>query len=108
MREESLQVGAIGAKIEVLIVEFDNAANADAPVDLSSASTLSIRLKRPDNTTVSRTGIISTNGTDGKMHMLTIDGDINIEGTYYIQGKVIFAGWDGYSSVGKFEVNDNL
>ena len=108
MKEESLQVGAVGAEIEVFIVEFDNETNADAPVDLSSATNLVIELKRPDNTTVSRTGIISTDGTDGKMYMLTIDGDINIDGTYYIQGKVVLAGWNGYSSIGKFEVNDNL
>ena len=108
MREESLQVGAVGAEIEVLIVEFDNETNADAPVDLSSATNLVIELKRPDNTTVSRTGILSTNGIDGKMYMLTIDGDINIDGTYYIQGKVVLTGWNGYSSIGKFEVNDNL
>jgi len=108
MREEILQVGAIGAQLEVLIQEFNNDTNTDMPADLSTATSLIIELKRPDNTKISKTGLLSTNGSDGKMYVVTIDGDINVEGTYYIQGYVASTGWEGYSSVGKFEVHDNL
>jgi len=108
MREESLQVGSIGAIIEVLIQEFDNDTNTDIPSNLSSATTLTINLKRPDNTILSKAGTLSTNGVDGKMYVITGNDDINVEGTYYIQGFVVSSGWEGYSSIGKFEVHNNL
>ncbi|MDA3821423.1 MAG: hypothetical protein PF450_02260, partial [Bacteroidales bacterium] len=91
-----------------LVQEFDNDTNTDSPANLSSATTLTIQLKRPDNTTVSKAGILSTDGYDGKMYIVTETDDINVEGTYYVQGRVISAGWNGYSSIGNFEVHDNL
>jgi hypothetical protein len=108
MREETLQVGSIGAKIEVVIQEFDNDTNTDIPANLSSATTLTVSLKRPDNTTVSKAGILSTDGYDGKMYIITEVDDINVEGTYYVQSHVISSNWNGYSSIGNFEVHDNL
>lgn len=108
MKDESLQVGAVGAKIEVTLTEFDHDSNSDVASNLSSAVTLQIHLKRPDNTKVVKSGILSTNGLDGKMYFYTEVDDLNLEGTYYVQGYVVSSGWDGYSSVGKFEVHENL
>lgn len=108
MRVESLQVGAVGVEIEVQITEFVNAVGAEAPVDLSTAQELRVELKRPDDTKITKTGLLTTDGLDGKMFIRTAVGDISIEGTYYVQGFVSALGWEGYSTIGKFEVHENL
>jgi hypothetical protein len=108
MRDESLHVGAVGVHIEVLIMEFDDITNTDNPVDLSASQELKITIKRPDNTKVTKIATLRTDGLDGKVYIKTSSGDINIEGTYYVQGFVSKTGWEGYSTVGKFEVYDNL
>ena len=105
---ENLQVGVIGAKLEVQILEYDEATKANIVVDISGTTTKEIIIQRPDKTLITRDGILSTDGTDGKMYVVTISGDILIEGSYYIQGYIITNGWNGRSTIGEFEVHDNL
>ncbi len=106
--QESLQVAVIGARLEVEICEWDEDTRTDVIVDISGATTLQIIVKRPDATVFTRTAILSSTGADGKMYIVTIAGDLTIEGTYYIQGYLVTATWDGPSTIGEFEVHENL
>ena len=108
MSTANLQVGSINVNIEVEITEYNEATKTTIPVDISSASTIKITVKRPDNTIIEKSASLTSDGTDGKMYFLTVANDLNMEGTYRIQGYVVMAGWDGSSSIGEFEVDDNL
>jgi len=78
-------------------------------VDISTATSLSIFIKKQDNTVLSRSGILNTTGLDGKMYYTTVAGDIDVAGTYKIQGRVTFPSTASYrTSIGTFQVECNL
>ena len=94
--------GDIGTKLLVTIT--DN----DVVVDISSASILSIFIKKPDGSILTRSGTLETNGTDGKMYYITVSGDINTAGLYKLQGRVTLSNGSFYTSTATFKVHCNL
>lgn len=94
--------GDIGTKL--LITMKDDGS----VVDISSASSLSIFIKRPDGTMLTRSGTLETDGTDGKMYYIVVAGDLNDAGLYKIQAQVILTSGSFYSSTATFKVHCNL
>ena len=97
-----IHVGDIGTTLIVTILEDGSV------VDISSASSLQIIIKKPDATTLTKTGVFTTDGTDGKMQYVSIAGDFDQSGNYRIQGKVNLTSGNYSSSVGSFKVHCNL
>jgi hypothetical protein len=97
-----IHVGDIGTTLIVTILEDGSV------VDISSASSLQIIIKKPDATTLTKTGVFTTDGTDGKMQYVSIAGDFDQSGNYRIQGKVNLSSGNYSSSVGAFKVHCNL
>lgn len=106
--EETLQVGVVGAQIELQVVEYNADTDADDIVDISSATDLKITIQRPDITVFERTATLSSDGTDGKMQILTEAGDLTVDGSYRVQGSLTSGTWSGPSTVGQFKVEENL
>jgi len=77
-------------------------------VDISSASSLEIFIKKPAGTTLNRTGVLETDGTDGKMYYITVAGDLDAAGNYKIQGRVTVTAGSFYTSLATFKVHCNL
>lgn len=102
MPKQQIRVGDVGTQLELEVLE-DSVA-----VDISGATTQDITLRRPDGTSVTQAGTFTTDGIDGKIHILTQAGDLSMEGTYMIQAHIALTTWDGYSSIGEFEVHENL
>ena len=105
---EGVHVGDIGTALEVLVREYDFTTETYSVVDISTATTMQIKLQKPNGTVVTKTGVFSTDGTDGKMRYVTISGDLDEAGFWRIQGYVETASWQGYTSLGEFEVHANL
>jgi hypothetical protein len=101
MTEES-HVGDIGTQFLLTIV--DNSAI----VNISSASNLTIYIKKPDSTLLAVTGTLYTDGTDGIMYYNSVSGDLDQSGIYKIQAKVTISSNVFYSSIGSFKVLCNL
>ena len=97
-----IHVGDIGTTLIVTILEDGSV------VDISSASSLQIIIKKPDATTLTKTGVFTTDGTDGKMQYVSIAGDFDQSGNYRIQGKVNLTSGNYSSSDGAFKVHCNL
>ena len=97
-----IQEGDIGTKLLVTIT--DN----DAIVNISSATSLSIFIKKPDGSILTRSGTFETNGTDGKMYYATVSGDIDTAGSYKLQGRVTLSNGSFYTSTVTFKVHRNL
>lgn len=97
-----IHVNDIGTQF-IVTVKDDGAV-----VDISSATSLVIIFKKPDQTTSNKTATLYTDGTDGKMTYSTVSGDLNQTGNYKIQGKVTLSGGVYYTSIGSFKVHCNL
>lgn len=94
--------GDIGTKLLVTITDDGNI------VDISSASSLSIFIKKPNGTILSRAGTLETDGTDGKMYYITVVGDLDKAGVYKIQGHVTLLNGSYFTSTANFKVHCNL
>ena len=68
---------------------------AGTAIDVSSGATKYIYFQDPDGTKTQKTAAFYTNGTDGKIQYTTIAGDIDMVGTWQVQGYV-------ETSLGKF------
>lgn len=99
---EQIHVGDIGTRLIVTVCE-----NGEI-VDISSASALTIIIRKPDGTSMNKIGILYTNGIDGKMYCTSVAGDFDMSGNYKIQGKVTLGGGIYYTSVGSFKVYCNI
>lgn len=98
----NVQVGTIGLVIELGIREGYN------PLNISSASAKSIILKNPNNISASKVASFLTDGEDGIILFATTAGDLDVAGTYYVQGYIEMGGFKGYTSIASFDVIANL
>jgi len=97
------QVGVIGMPVELTIKDCDGVV-----IDVSDATAMTIYLKAPDGGVLTKTAAFTTDGTDGKIEYVTIDGDIDEAGTWRAQGRVVTPDGDYASLPTSFAVYDNL
>ena len=99
---DNIQVGAIGLIITLTITEDDVAVN------ISSATTKQIKIRKPDGTVMAKTAAFTTNGSDGKVTYTTIAGDIDLVGEYKAQAYVVMTGFMGHSTIVTFDAKRNV
>lgn len=77
------------------------------PVNLSGVD-ISIYLKKPDNSLVTKTPTLVNSGVGGEMQYIAVAGDLNLHGIYGLQAYLNFglSGW--YTDVQNFQVYRNL
>ena len=98
-----VQKNAIGVKIELTVKEDGAVQN------IGSASRKDMVLKKPiTRSKITVTGVLSSDGTDGKYKYVTIANDLDEAGLWEIQGDLAFGIFNGRSSVRTFSVEDNL
>jgi len=97
-----IHVGDVGTQL-IMTVKDDGAI-----VNISSASTLDVIIKKPDGVNYTKGGQLYTDGTDGKMYYTSVSGDFNSAGNYKLQGRVVLASGTYYTSVSDFKVYCNL
>jgi hypothetical protein len=97
-----IHVGDIGTQLIMTVKD-----NGEI-VDISNASLLQVIIRKPDGQSYTKTGILYTNGVDGKMYYSSISGDFNVAGNYKLQGKVTLPGGIYYTSISDFKVYCNL
>ncbi len=80
-----------------------------AIVDISSATTKNIKIKKPVSSTVlTKTGTFTTDGTDGKLQYTTIAGDLDEVGVYNVQAYLVLPAGTWNSSIEDMSVFDNV
>lgn len=62
---------------------------ADAIVDVSSQTTMQIKIRKPDDELMTKTASFTTDGTDGSIYYTFISGDVDEKGTYFYEGYVV-------------------
>ena len=98
-----LHIGDIGTVLEVTLQDETGAA-----LDVSDATVMQIVLQKPDKTTVTKTAVHTTDGTNGKIQYVTVSGDIDQAKTWKIQGKVTLPTGSWSSEIASFNVEKNL
>ena len=92
---DQFSINDLGVDLVIAITEDG------AVVDISTATTLELVLKRPGGTEVTKTASFYTDGTDGKIKYQTLAGDIDAVGLWEMKAKVTFSPTKVYYSYGE-------
>ena len=90
---DTININDIGTDLQVTITE------TDAAVDISTATTLQVILKKPSGPEVTKTASLLNTGTDGILHYTTVSGDIDEKGEWSYRAKVTFSASQVYHSI---------
>lgn len=101
-----IQVDNVGTVFVFTVRDQDGAL-----VNLATATTLEARFRPgPDGATFTRTGVLTTDGTDGKYEYASIAGDLPTpHDCWQRQGRVVIPGvGEFYTNVIEFSVKPNI
>ena len=82
--------------------------DGSSAVDISSATTKQLIIKKPSGTKLTKAAAYSTDGADGKIYYNTVADDLDEAGTYKLQGKVVISDGTFYTDITTFKVYRNL
>ncbi len=104
--EEEVHYNDIGT--EFLVTIKDCVSGTPTVLDVSSATTKELTFKSPSGVSATKSAVLFTDGSDGKIKYTTVDGDLDEVGTWRIQAKIGIGGGVFRSDVGSFKVYENL
>lgn len=102
----TVYVNTIGFELNLTVVDDDD----ESVIDIDPGNgTFTLDVRRPDGTTTTWTPTI-INGPAGTAQYKTVDGDLDLVGTYTIQGHwdPVSAGEDFWSSKLRITVRDRV
>ncbi len=82
--------------------------DANGALNLSTATTKSLLIKKSDGTILDKTMTFDTDGIDGKLKYVTHSSDFDIAGLYEYQIFILTPEFRFYSDLGQFRVYPNL
>lgn len=92
--------------VELLVTLTNSSGTA---FDVSTATTIQFKFRKPSGTEISRTGVLDSGGTDGKVRYVTIEDDLDEIGIWRYQVRIVLAsGTDLTSEDAKFRVADAI
>ena len=99
-----IHVDDIGTQLKITVLD------GSSTVDLDSATLRQVELKKPDDTSVTRTASVfgDGSGSSGVMYYDTVAGDFDQTGHYKLQGKVSLTSGTYYTDIYTFKVHCNL
>jgi hypothetical protein len=103
MHGSGMRVGDIGTVLEFTITD-----QLGDIVDISTASTKTIKLRSPQGKALNVAATFVTDGTDGKIKYITVADDIDVEGTWQTQCEVIMPSGQWNTEVKKLDVSSNI
>jgi hypothetical protein len=96
MADTIIHNGDVGTIFRLTITD-----TAGTPIDVSTATVKYINFQDPSGVRMQKTAAFYTDGSDGKIQYTTVSGDIDMVGTWQIQGYV-------ETSLGKFWTEKDL
>lgn len=97
-----IHVDDIGTKFSITIKDGDTA------VDISNATSIVLTFKKPDDELIYRSGVFTTDGTDGGVYYDVVAGDLDEAGYYKLQGVVSSPSGVFHTNIHSFQVHCNL
>ena len=77
-------------------------------VDISSATVKQFKLRSPSGVTVTKDGVFTTDGTDGKLEYTCPTSELDEVGVWQSQIYIEMPGWTGHTDIQSFMVYANL
>lgn len=102
MAANEIHVNDVGTNFLVTVTDGSSA------VDISSATTKQLIIKKPSGTKLTKATAFTTDGTDGKMQYSIGSDDLDEAGSYKLQGKVVISDGTFYTDIHTFKVHRNL
>ncbi len=102
---EEVQLNDIGTHFEAVIYDGPDSSSI---VDVSLATTKQIVFQKSDRTVYIATAEFKTDGTDGIVRYVTVDGDLTPKGDWKLQARVKLPDGEWNSNILEFKVLDNL
>lgn len=99
---DEIHVDDIGTVFEFT---FRNGSDVD---NISTATSLSVKFKKPSGATSTKPLTLTSDGSDGKAQYTTIAGDLDEEGGWQAQGYAAFPDGAWRTNKRKFNVEGNL
>jgi len=96
------QVGVIGANIILKCWEY-NSSKQKVVVNITGATGIKVRFRRPNGTTFEVDGVIHS-AEDGELKFVTLEGTLDVHGDWEVQAYFTLNAWTGASSVARFKV----
>ena len=104
---EQAHVNDIGTIVRVTV--YDTTATGGSTIaNISAATTKQFTFKRPDGTTFTKVAVFTTDESDGDIQYVSVDGDLDIAGTWHLQAYVVTPAGNWNTEVGHFRVYENL
>lgn len=100
--KKRIQLDAIGVDFKYTVKE-DGVAR-----DISSATVIQMKFKKPDGSVITRTGAFVNTGTDGLIRYVSIASDLDQVGFWERQAYLVMTGYTGHTKATDFEVFPNL
>jgi len=96
--------------MNVYLGEIGRVISQTTGVDWTGATAKQVILRRPNGTTVTKTGsdVIVDDAATGQIHVLTASGDLSLTGEYLMQAKVTISSVVLYGPLTSFDVEDVL
>ena len=88
---------------QMTIKDQDNAS-----VDVSGATLKTIRFRKPDGSTVTKTADFATDGTDGVIEYQAVEADHDIAGPWQKEARVTITSGNWYATIIDFPVAETL
>lgn len=101
MAANEIHLNDVGTEFRLTVLESGTAVNV-------SSATNYIKFSKPDNTVVTQSGTLYTDGTDGVITYTSASGDLDTVGTWRIQVLVDYGATEFYSDISTFKVHKNL
>ena len=95
-------VGDVGTEIRLTVTDTGVA------VDLTDATELTILLGKPSGAVVEKAALVVGDPTDGVINCYTAEGDLDEEGMYLLQARIVLAAWSGHSDTRRLRVYANV
>ena len=101
----TVHLGDVGTVLESTI--YDRTTPAD-PLDLTTATELTYKLKKPSGAIVTKTATLSGSGSAGKIRYTFVSGDLDELGTWKVQGHVVLPTGSWSTSIEQLKCVANL
>jgi hypothetical protein len=103
MPTNEIHRGDIGTVFKVTIKD------SSVVVDISSSTTKQLIFKKPSGEKLEKNASYFTNGSDGIITYTTVDGDLDEEGMWKLQGKIVLSGGNTFNTdLTSFKIHRNL
>ena len=104
---EQAHYNDIGTVFKVTVYDTTS-TGTQVVADVSDATTMNFIFRKPNGSTSTKTASFTSDGSDGQIQYVTVDGDLDSVGTWSIQAYIVTPSGKWHTSSANFKVYENL